>query len=342
MVPLYTLLFVIFLEGYVVLSAELLAMRLLVPYTGSGTDTIAIIIAAVLMPLAFGYNAGGKFLARRKTGVNTLTVRKKLLVNLTTAAVFFTLGLSYLVISKSYDWIYQTTGLNNRIIYTILYAATFLVLPIYLLGQTVPLVSQFFRRQNVAQFTGKILFFSTMGSFIGSVFCTLVLMSFLGVHYAVVVTIGCMLLIAILLAKRKTAPTVVIIFTCLLVALVLNSDQAMQSLRIVQNDQYGVVQIKEYNAGEIRAMLINRSIASIIYTGTKEPFAEYIQYINQNFIDPTLNRKDAPKDFLVLGAGGFTVGMSDTYNNYTSAQIRNLSRCLRVPFFVRVINNMIW
>ncbi len=59
MAPVFTLFLIIFLEGYVVLSTELLAIRLLLPFTGSGTDTVSIIIAAILMPLAFGYFAGG-------------------------------------------------------------------------------------------------------------------------------------------------------------------------------------------------------------------------------------------------------------------------------------------
>jgi len=53
------LFFIIFLEGYIVLSAELLAIRQTLPFVGSGTDTVSIIIAAVLMPLAFGSILGG-------------------------------------------------------------------------------------------------------------------------------------------------------------------------------------------------------------------------------------------------------------------------------------------
>src|SRR5690349_17072533 len=48
------------IEGYVVLAVELLAIRQLTPYVGNATDTVAIVIAAVLLPLAFGYDAGGR------------------------------------------------------------------------------------------------------------------------------------------------------------------------------------------------------------------------------------------------------------------------------------------
>ena len=44
-------------DGYVVLAVELVAIRQLTPYGGNATDIVAIVIAAVLLPLAFGYGA---------------------------------------------------------------------------------------------------------------------------------------------------------------------------------------------------------------------------------------------------------------------------------------------
>ena len=58
--PSLILLAAIALEGYVVLAVELLAIRQLTPYVGNAIDTVAIVIAAVLLPLAFGYEAGGR------------------------------------------------------------------------------------------------------------------------------------------------------------------------------------------------------------------------------------------------------------------------------------------
>lgn len=334
MIPLYTLLLIIFLEGYVVLSAELLAIRMLVPYVGSGTDTVSIIIAAVLMPLAFGYSAGGRFMAQRRAGKRAHTVRKQLLWNLTVSAIFLTIGLSYLLIGKGFDALYALTGINDRIIFTLAYSAVFLVYPVFLLGQTVPLVSQFFRRQHVSRFAGKILFFSTMGSFAGSVFCTLVLMAFLGVHHAVSVTIGCMMVIAFLLAKKRTDPAPFIITFCFFVSLVINSDAAMKTLDIVKNDQYSVVQIKEYDDGQIRALLVNNSPASMIYSYSKDPYAGYVYYIHQNFIQTMLDEENAePKDILILGAGGFTIGRTDEFNHYTYVDInKNLEEISEKDF----------
>lgn len=322
MTPLRTLLLIIFLEGYVVLSSELLAIRLIIPYTGSGTDTISIIIAAVLMPLAFGYSSGGKFVVERGKNARAHTVRKQLLWNLTIAALFLTAGLSYLFLDWAYDALYRLTGINDRIVYTVIYSALFLVYPVFLLGQTVPLVSNFFRRQKLSSFAGKILFFSTMGSFAGAIFCTLVLMAFLGVHHAVTITIGCMFFIAILLSKKKTGHAPVIIGLCFLTSLVINSDAAMRYLKVIKNDHYSVIQVREYDQGAVRAMLVNRSTASIIHSYTDEPYFGYVMYVEDNFIAPTLDNPDIPpKDILILGAGGFMMGRRDQKNNYIFVDI---------------------
>ncbi len=75
----YFLFFLIFAEGYVVLATELLAVRLTIPMVGAGTDTVSIIIAGVLIPLAFGYYAGGNYRARPRTKGRGKTLRQKLL-----------------------------------------------------------------------------------------------------------------------------------------------------------------------------------------------------------------------------------------------------------------------
>ena len=45
--PAFILFCIIVVEGYIVLSSELLAIRQTTPFVGSGTDTVSIIIAAV-------------------------------------------------------------------------------------------------------------------------------------------------------------------------------------------------------------------------------------------------------------------------------------------------------
>lgn len=304
---------IIFLEGYVMLSTELLAIRLLIPFTGNGTDTVSIIIAAVLMPLAFGYYAGGRF---RPNGGQT--VRRQLLRNLTGAAVILTMGLSYVFLTGFFDTVEFYAGRQNRLVLATIYALVFLAGPVFMLGQTVPLVSHYFRRERLPAMTGRILFFSTMGSFMGAVFCTLVLMAWLGVHNAAVVTVGCMAALIFLLVKNKIGKETAVAAACMAVALVLNSGAMMRYYNIVRDNVYNTVQIQEMP--DARVLRINNTFASGIYKHSREPIKGYFEYVEDNFITALKNAGE-PRSVLVIGAGGFVIGRNDTEHAYTYVDI---------------------
>ncbi len=319
MAPITTLFLIIFLEGYVVLSTELLAIRLLIPFTGSGTDTVSIIIAAVLLPLAFGYFAGGQFKTRHRNGRLAMTIRKRLIRNLVIAAVILTLGLSYIFLDWAFTAVQKATGWHNRIWLTTLYSLLFIVYPVFLLGQTVPLISNYFSRERLSLIAGRILFFSTMGSFMGAVFGTLVLMTMLGVHHTVSITIACMTVLVFILAKKKISIPTITMTACLLVALTLNSKQAMDRLFVVSNNKYNIVQLMQYVDKDIRVMKLNRSHASAIRVHSDDTYLDYAIFIEDNFLQPIA---DGPvKSILVLGAGGFTLGRTDTKNSYVFVDI---------------------
>jgi predicted membrane-bound spermidine synthase len=319
MVPITTLFLIIFLEGYVVLSTELLAIRLLIPFTGSGTDTVSIIIAAVLLPLAFGYFAGGRFKTRRGNGRRSMTVRRRLILNLVIAASILTLGLSYIFLDWAFTAVQKGTGWHNRIWLTTLYSLLFVVYPVFLLGQTVPLISNYFSRERLSLIAGRILFFSTMGSFMGAVFGTLVLMTMLGVHHTVSITIACMTLLVFMLSKKKISLPTIATTACLLVALALNSKQAMDRMFIVSNNKYNVVQLMQYVDKDIRVMKLNRSHASAIRINSDAPYLDYAIFIEDNFLQPIAEGPE--KSILVLGAGGFTLGRTDIKNRYVFVDI---------------------
>ena len=295
-IPLRTLFLMIFLEGYAVLSVELLAIRLIIPYTGSGTDTISIIIAAVLMPLAFGYYYGGKF-TQKYNGKRPATIRKRLLLNVTIATMILTCGLSYSFLQWASDMLYLYTGWNNRIWLTALYAGLFLVIPVYLLGQTVPLISNYFGRRRMASIAGRILFFSTIGSFMGSIFCTLVLMTYFGVHHAV--SISLFALTAIVFA----------------LSLWINSSAMLARDHVVANNQYHLIKISDYDTDNSRWMEINNNFSAAIHKDNKEPYFKYVEFVERQFIEP-LQWAPMKREILVIGAGGFTMGRRDKNNQY--------------------------
>jgi spermidine synthase len=310
MIPALPLFLVIFLEGYALLSLELLAIRTLIPFVGNGTDTVSIVIAAVLMPLAFGYYAGGRF----RGGV-----RRRIIRNLCIAAAILAPTLSY----PFMEWFFHSASMpahwNSRILMTTLYCALFIVTPVFLLGQTVPLISNYFRRERRSAMTGRILFVSTIGSFMGAVFCTLVLMSLVGVHHAISISIACLTLPVLLLNRKILAAGNVAALGALALSLVINSSFLLKPYHVVDNNQYNLIQVTE--AGNWRALRLNHSLSSLLPVdgATAAPHNNYFDFMNSVILKYPLGK---PKNnILVIGAGGFTLGMGDTVNDYTFVDI---------------------
>ncbi len=308
--PVFLLFVIIVLEGYVVLSSELLAIRQTIPFVGSGTDTVSIIIAAVLMPLAFGYQSGGRYRPGFTPSGKYHSIRKKLIRNIFISMIILMLGLSYALINV-YFFALIKAGITHRLLLITIYSATFLVTPVYLLGQTIPLVSNYFSKQKLAKVTGKILFFSTLGSFLGAVFSTLVLMANLGVHHTVSLNFIILAILIIILSKKKVSETAIFAVFLAGTALYLNSDNVMKTFDIVENNQYNTIIVYEED-GERHLVMNNNGSSMYSEDGRKH---DYVEFIEKIAITPILNAEE-PKDILVIGAGAFTLGFEDTTNNY--------------------------
>lgn len=309
---------VIIIEGYVVLSTELLAIRETIAYVGSGTDTVSIIIAAVLMPLAFGYYKGGHFKPFRWRG-RMIGVREKLILNIMISMGILIVGLSYICMNVFFLTLIGM-GYKHRLFLTALYAGIFLVTPVYLLGQTIPLVSNYFSKEKLARITGRILFFSTMGSFMGAVFSTLVLMATVGVHNTVSLNFVLLAVLVILLSKKKISERVIYAFGMAVVGIMLNSGYVMAKFNVIDNNQYNMVVVfpDDDGSGDIHMSL--NHMGSSKYnplTGAKHT---YIEFAERQLIDP-IPMDSEPKDFLIVGAGAFTFGLEDEFNNYDFVDI---------------------
>lgn len=308
-----TLLFVvIILEGYVVLSAEMLAIRQSIPFVGSGTDTVSIIIAAVLMPLAFGYYAGGRYRPDYKKQ-NARSIRAKLIRNIVIAQAILLAGLSFYTLSIFF-YSLMNMGVQHRLVLTVLYAGIFLVTPVYLLGQTIPLVSNFFSKEKLSKITGRMLFLSTMGSFMGAVFSTLILMAFVGVHYTVVIMSALLTVLVILLSRKKFSDQVIFSVIILLFCYFANSESMMKKYNIVEDNKYNTVMVYEDADDHSRNMVLNMT-ASSMYNPDGNRKHKYIEFAERQLIDPIREGRE-PKDIMVIGAGAFTFGLEDHFNNY--------------------------
>ncbi len=305
---------IIALEGYVVLSAELIAMRITIPFVGTGTDIISVIIAAVLLPLAFGYQAGAKFSYRK----NGLTIRKKLQLNIIIAAAIFLPGLSYFILQFFFYTLAQN-GIENTLIQIIIYCSIFLVYPVYLLGQTVPLICNYLTEEQRARTTGKMLFYSTAGSFSGSILTTIVLMQYIGLHHTISLLFGVMLILILVLSKKQTRQLTLTMFGIFGFCMILNSNAVMDALNIVKNNKYSTMMVFTLNDknerdpnGDPHLFINNNDSSKYGLDGRKHNYIEFAEHITLDSIPENA----PPKDILVIGAGGFTYGHNDLKNNF--------------------------
>jgi MFS family permease len=324
----------ILIEGYVVLASELIAMRQLVPFVGSGTEIVAIVISAVLMPLAVGYHFGGTAAARARKENKAYSVRALLIKNILAALMVLGLGLSY-VFMEFFFTLMQALGLHHRMLQTTIYSALFLVWPVFLLGQTVPLISHYFSRRNLSEITGHMLFFSTIGSFFGSIFTTLILMSVIGVHNTVIVTMGMLALLIVVLSRRWFTYEIMVAALVMAAVIAMNNNSMMKSLNVVSNNAYNTVMIdKVKDEPNSRILNVNRSSSSKASDDRNNYFA-YWKYIQPTFIEPISSGMEPPRDMLIIGAGGFSIGEFDTHNQYTYVDIDPALKKVSEKYFLK-------
>lgn len=306
---LYTL---VFIEGYAVLAAELIAIRNLIGYVGNGSDIVSIIIAGVLLPLAVGYYYGG---TKHKAGIS---VRRLLIRNFTIATAFLAFGLSMMVMDTFFMLLVQKAQLVNRLMLAPIYVMVFLVPPVFLLGQTIPLLTRYFRVESAGSVAGRMLFWSTLGSFLGSVFTTLVVMAFFGVHVATLLVVTLLVVAIALLNRALTFRSMAIPVLVLLACLGLNSNYIFGKVGIVYQNTYNTARIHTARDG-MKVLMLNNGTSSLYNpangdTGPLNVKAEEI------LLDPIMG-KEPKRDILVIGAGGFTFGMRDHLHNYTYVDI---------------------
>ncbi len=314
----------IILEGYIVLSTELLAMRMTIPFVGTGTDSMSVIIAAVLLPLAAGYRTAGQFKIKAPDG-SYRSIRKKLVRNILISSTFLLLGLSYFVMQFFFYFGLEQNGIDNKLIQITIYCLVFLVTPVYLLGQTVPLISNYFSGEKLSKITGKMLFFSTIGSFCGSVLTTLILMQYIGVHHTVSVLFGLLFYLTLILNKKQNREIMMTMLAITLLSLALNSDFVMRDiLSMVKNNKYSSIMIikldenDEVSENGIPHMFINNNDSSMYSADGKKH--DYIEFAERITIE-ALPKDSPPKDVLIIGAGGFTYGHNDLKNNFVYIDI---------------------
>lgn len=294
-----TIYFIILIEGFITISVEMLAIRQLIPFFGNSVIITSIIIGIFLLFLALGYWRGGFIKSDFLHKLNN---------NFAAALIIIGIGFSYVFI---HYFVYFASNSLHLPVLPILVSYLLLVLAptVYFLGQTVPLTTNLFSKaQTVASISGRALFLSTIGSFLGAIITTLVLFHFFGVGFSVF--FNCLLLLALIFhislkVDKNLMPILVLAVTTVFIYL-LNVN--FEKMIFVKTDNYANYEI--VTQGSDRILRINNSNSSLI-KANKKGF-DYIEKI-KSILFRQLHLTN--KDILVIGAGGFTLSYGNTYGN---------------------------
>ena len=315
------LVFLIFLNGYVSLSFELVVLRQLSFWVGSSA-----VITSIIMGVFLGFMSLGYFLGSSER-IETKNIRRILGASFIVIASFAFLASSFPLVSEYFEWLYSW-GITSSVIQTFIFSFLLLSVGPFLFGFNTTLLSRLLHKYNT-NYTGNIMAWDTIGSVLGSLLTTLLLMPFIGVNYTVILIIALSVFAAIITHQKWT-----IIVPCLIVlvlTILVNSDYVLRNrFGILVNNANSTISVTSQQDGS-RILYMNGLPMSVYYPGTKYG-ADYINYINHNFI---FNMpQDRPRKILILGAGGFTAGLQDTYNEYIFVDIEHTLQEISEKYFL--------
>ena len=299
---------VIFIGGFSSLSLELVVMRQLSGFVGSTAVTASIIIGILLAFMSVGYYRGSV------APISKNRIRQNLSQDFIIIALMSVLASSYILIDI-YFMAMNQLHIRSNVVQTFIYSLLMLSIAPFLFGKITAVLSRYLHRFDKNN-TGKIMAIDTIGSVLGSILTTLVIMPFIGVNHTIMIVVAISLLAAILLGSRLFAPMAIIMFATIL----LNRSQLLADIyHIVENNAVSTIAVIETDDGQSKVMIMNGGGAFKVSKNSELRFA-YVRFVEDNFI-AYLPKEGEPKNILIIGAGGFTMGEKDTFNRYTYVDV---------------------
>src|SRR3990167_5485693 len=321
----YLLPLIIFIEGFVSIAVEILTIRQLLPVAGGSVIVTSLIIGFFLLFLAGGYQRGGRLCTQ---------LRQSLQVNFLISAVWLGVGLSYAFITLFFYAVQRITG--PHIVYPLIAYLLFVIAPLsYLLCQTIPITMNMVKQDALAcKIGGETLGLSTVGAFLGATLTTLVLMSFLGVAWTIIINVFLLLLLVFFLADSAKAFLLLLCIMLVVISLIYPLNILIERHFFILTNHYANYQISNQNNSPLKndeqILFINEAPSSFV-NKDKQGFA-YIERIKK-ILFHELKLRD--KSILVLGAGGFSLtAASDYHNHITYVDIDSKIKNIVVPQFL--------
>jgi predicted membrane-bound spermidine synthase len=311
--PAHLLFTIVFIEGYCSLGAEIIALRRLIPHIGSSIVVTAPTIGFFLLALALGYHSG----SRVATNYRAVVAR-----NFMISAALLGGGLAATTVNAIFN------GTQVAFAYLIFIGGILCPLA-WLLGQTVPILTNLMLAQRSGEAAGRALYWSTLGSFLGSVTLSLVVMQVFGVWAAVL--LGMLMLIGGTLLVQRPTPGMAAVLVAV-VALGLGLNLRDRTRIDTAYADYEVQPVARDGMLDPRVFVVNNQSASLIDSSQPPLYARYVQHIRRILLD---DLGFGGREILVLGAGGFTLSHREPLNRYTFVDIDPKIRAIAEREFLR-------
>lgn len=307
---------VLFLEGFVSVALQMIMMRQLVPFVGSSVVVSSLVIGFFLMSLALGYHFGGKV---KENQIQFL------FKNIFISTILIGFFASYNVLDLAFSIIYNYT--TNPVIQVIIVLVLFLCPIVFLLGQTVPLLTNFYKTNSVSQTAGDSFALNTVGSVLGSIITALVFFSYFGIAKTIFISVLLLSIVLCVMAKKENIFQLALFLPLILFATYF-INVIYEKEHFVKTNRYTNYQI--INNEDVKIFMMNKSLSSGITIEHKAwPYIENIKTILFDHL------KITNKEILVLGAGGFTLSHFGEFGNkFTYVDIDKDIQSVAEKFFL--------
>jgi len=293
-----------FIEGAVVMAAELCGAKLLAPIFGSSLYVWASVMGITLAALALGYFFGGIISERTKQH------SKKLFQVLIFASLFVML---MPVISRYViPWISYLPFLLAVVVSTF----TLLFFPVFFLGATSPLFIYIQTKDNASsgRVSGTVYAVSTLGGIIATFLCGFYLIPLLGLTWCLL-GFGVLLFIVNSIIFRSYKIIHLILFAAFIYLnlqfSILKTPALFYGNSIL--GQLEVVDVINDKKDTIRLLKINNIIQTEMNVRTKRSVSDYVR-----LLDTLVPHSKIPASALVLGLGGGLTANLFAEKNYTT------------------------
>jgi len=296
------LLFVVFITGACVLVIEVVAVRILSPYYGNTIFSVSSVISVILAALSVGYYFGGRFADRHPSA--------KWFYGIIVLSGFSIFILEALIVSILPFFGYKLSITTGPLITSLI----LFFVPAVLLGTLSPFAIKLHLasspKDGIGSIAGKVFFWSTFGSIVGSLLTGFVLIPHFGVNVIVLATgavLTSMGLIAFWYLRFEKKNILKIAVGVLVVAAILLYffAQPLDMDTLYSRDGvYEKVTIYEQEKdGELaRFLLLDRAIAGAMFVNSNKHVYEYSEYYSiYEVLQPKLTH------VLVLGGGAYTM-----------------------------------